>query len=288
MKHAGKACPVCGAMERELLFTQKNWSVYKCNACGLGVLDPRPSSEELTDLYRDSYFVGHYDAGLVPGTEAMRKRLSQESHRIRFLKPLKKTGRILDIGCGRGYFLLACREQGYDVQGFDISEDGAVYVRNTLGIPVQTGTLVGAFEDASFDVITMWHSLEHTPDPARYLEAAGRWLRPDGVLVIDVPNYTGTDARLQWQTWEHWDLPYHLLHFTPKALDTLLGSHGFSVVRRKNYHSDVIKDRLGKVPLLKLVARPIAKLFSGSSYAVVAKKIAQNTNSLNLEKRNTQ
>ncbi len=266
------ACPACGAIGRELLFTQKRWNVYKCSSCGLGVLDPRPSPDELAALYRASYFVSHYDEGLTPGTEAMQKRLSQELHRIRFFRSLKKAGRILDIGCGRGYFLLACRERGYDVQGFDISDDGAAYVKEVLGIPVRTGILEGAFEDASFDVITMWHSLEHTPDPAKYLEAAGRWLRPDGVLVIDVPNYTGTDARLKWEAWEHWDLPYHFLHFTPKSLDKLLGKHGFFVVRRKYYHSDVIKDHLRKIPLLGFIARPIAKLFSGSSYAVVAKK----------------
>lgn len=284
--HAKNACPVCGAMGREPLFAQKGWTVHKCSACGLGVLDPRPSPDELEALYRDAYFVGHYDEGLKPGTEAMRKRLSQESHRIRFFRALKKTGRVLDIGCGRGYFLLACREQGYEVQGFDISEDGAAYIRETLGISVRTGMPEEAFEDASFDVITMWHSLEHTTDPAKYLELAGRWLRPGGVLVVEVPNYAGTDARLQWDAWENWDLPYHILHFTPKSLDTLLGKHGFSIARRKSYHSSVIRERLRSIPLLGLAARPIAKLFSGSSYAVVAKKSNPATNNtLNSQQR---
>lgn len=275
MNCSKEPCPVCGALEREPLYVRQNWTVHKCSSCGLGILDPRPSPEELTALYQDAYFIGHYDEGLTPGTEAMRKRLLQEKHRIGFFRSLKKRGRILDIGCGRGYFLLACREQGYDVQGYDISEDGAAYVRETLGIPVRTGALENAFEDAAFDVITMWHSLEHTPNPAEYLEVAARWLRPDGVLVIDVPNYIGTDARLKWEAWEHWDLPYHLLHFTPQSLDMLLGKHGFSVVRRKSYHSDAVKDRLRKIPLLNLIARPISKLFSGSSYAVVAKKSGQ-------------
>lgn len=272
MNRAKEACPTCGTMERERLFNQKGWTVYKCSSCGLGFLDPRPSQEELTALYRDSYFVGHYDEGVLPGTEAMRKRLSQEQHRIKFIKPYKKQGRILDIGCGRGYFLMACRERGFDVQGFDVSEEGAAYVRKILGIPVKTGMLEEAFEDSSFDVITMWHSLEHTSDPAKYLECAGRWLRPGGVLVIDVPNYTGTDARMKWGAWEHWDLPYHLLHFTPKSLDTLLQRHGFFVIRRKTYHSEVVRAKLRKIPLLGLIARPLAKLFSGSSYAVVANK----------------
>ena len=272
MSRAKIACPVCGSMEREQLFSQKGWTVCKCSSCGLGMLDPRPTPDELAALYRDSYFIGHYDEGVVPGSEAMRKRLSQEGHRIKFFRSLKKEGRILDVGCGRGYFLMACRERGYEVQGFDVSEDGATYVRQTLGIPVQTGNLEGAFEDSSFDVITMWHSLEHTSEPAKYLALVARWLRPDGIVVIDVPNYTGTDARMKADTWEDWDLPYHLLHFTPKSLDMLLERHGFVVVRRKSYHSSVIKKRLSRIPLLGLFARPIAKLFSGPSYAIVAKK----------------
>jgi len=270
--NAKVSCPACGAVDREFLFSQKGWTVYKCSSCGLGVLDPKPSPEELAALYRDAYFVGHYDEGMSPGSDAMRKRLSQEGHRINFFRPFKKTGRILDIGCGRGYFLMACRERGFDVQGFDVSEDGAAYVRETLGIPVKTGMLETAFEDHSFDVITMWHSLEHTSEPAKYIELARRWLKPDGVLVIDVPNYTGTDASMKGDAWGDWDLPYHLLHFTPRSLDTLLQRHGFVVMRRKTYHSSVIREKLSNIPLLGLVARPLAKLFTGGSYAVVAKK----------------
>jgi 2-polyprenyl-3-methyl-5-hydroxy-6-metoxy-1,4-benzoquinol methylase len=277
MSRTEMPCPVCGSAERELLFSKQNWNVYKCDSCGLGILDPRPSDSELTALYQHSYFASHYDEGLVPGTAAMQKRLSQENHRIRFFSPLKKQGRVLDIGCGRGYFLLACRERGYDVRGYDVSEDGAAYIRDTLGIPVTTGKLEDAFEKGSFDVITMWHSLEHTPNPAKYLEAAGRWLRSDGVLVIEVPNYAGTDARLKGSAWEDWDLPFHLLHFTPKALELLLVNQGFSIVRRKSYHSSVIKDRLSNIPFIGLFARPVAKLFSGSGYAVVAIKSKPGT-----------
>lgn len=267
------SCLACGAMGREQLFSQKGWTVYKCNSCGLGMLDPMPSQKELDALYREAYFVGHYDEGMLPGSEAMRKRLSQEGHRIKFFRPFKPDGRVLDIGCGRGYFLMACRERGFEVQGFDVSEEGANYVRETLGIPVHTGMLEDAFAEGAFDVITMWHSLEHTSDPAKYLELAGRWLKPGGVLVIDVPNYTGTDARMKGDAWDDWDLPYHLLHFTPKSLDTLLQRYGFVVVRRKTYHSDVVREKLRNIPFFGFIARPLAKLFSGGSYAVVAKKI---------------
>ena len=171
MKQNGEPCILCGSCEKEQLFQQGEWTVYRCLQCGLGVLEPRPSQERLASLYRDSYFVTRYDEGAQPGTEAMRKRLSWETHRIRFFEPFLKTGRVLDIGSGRGYFLLACRERGYEVEGFDVSDDAAEYVRNTLDIPVTTGNIEDApFKEGSFDVVTIWHALEHMENPRAYLD----------------------------------------------------------------------------------------------------------------------
>jgi len=274
MEQAGEACLLCGTTKKALLIRQDDWKVYRCLQCGLGVLEPRPNEEELDSLYRNSYFVTRYDEGAAPGTEAMRKRLSWEAHRIRFFRPFMKSGRILDVGSGRGYFLLACREYGYEVEGFDVSEDAAEYVRNTLKIPVTTGKPSnGPYKDESFDVITMWHSLEHTENPRIYLDRAHRWLRPAGLLVVEVPNYLSTDALKYGKTWDGWSLPYHFFHFTPESLDELLSQHGFEVIRRKSYHSEWVRDRLRRIPVVNLFARIIAKLFSGTGYAVVARKV---------------
>lgn len=273
MEQAGEACLLCGATDKEPLHQQGEWKIYRCRKCGLGVLEPRPSAAELDSLYRNSYFVTRYDEGAAVGSEAMRKRLSWEAHRIRFFHPFLKNGRVLDIGSGRGYFLLACRERGYEVEGFDVSDDAAEYVRNTLKIPVTTGKIDDVpFKEGSFDVVTIWHALEHMENPRTYLEGARRWLRPGGLLVVDVPNYLSTDALRYGDAWDGWSLPYHFFHFTPESLDKLLAQHGFTVIRRKTYHSEWVKNRLRKIPVISLFARLIAKLFPGTSYAVVARK----------------
>lgn len=75
---------------------------------------------------------------------------------------------------------------------------------------------------------------------------------------MDVPNYEGTDARKTWQAWRDWSLPYHLYHFTPGALCSILVQYGFKVVRTKNYHSEYVKQRVGRIPGLKPVAGLIA------------------------------
>jgi SAM-dependent methyltransferase len=178
---------------------------------------------------------------------------------------------LLDIGCGYGYFLAASRSRGYEVCGLDLSEWAQRYARGKLGISVTLGSMQkGVFAARSFDIITMWHFLEHTPDPDLSLRQAGEWLKEGGILVVDVPNYEGTDARYLRQAWDGWCLPYHLWHFTRGSLITLLQSHGFRVVKYKDYHSEVIKKKLRAVLPLRPLARLIARLGSGSSVAVAA------------------
>jgi hypothetical protein len=84
----------------------------------------------------------------------------------------------------------------------------------------------------------LWLSLEHTADPDVYLQRAGTWLKDDGLLIVDVPNYEGHDARMNWQSWPHWDLPYHFYHFTKNSLLALLKKHSFEAIRKKDYLSE--------------------------------------------------
>ncbi len=278
MESAPVHCEACGGTERLPLVSIGAWRVVKCAACGLGILDPRPDAVERDALYREDYFAGHYDAGLAPGSAQFGGAIRREGHRVRFVRAAKRGGRLLDIGVGRGYFLYACRGAGFGAEGLDVSETAARFVRSTLGIPVSAAPLDDRlFSADSFDVVTMWHSLEHTGEPGRYVDAAREWLKPDGVLVVDVPNHEGTDARAKREAWEDWDLPYHLYHFTPRSLETLLARHGFRVTRSKSYHSQVVKARLKRIPILGLAARPIAKLYTGGSYAVVAEKAPPDT-----------
>jgi SAM-dependent methyltransferase len=273
LERAPDKCILCGGASRRLLITQDRWQVYRCASCGLGVLDPRPEAEELARLYAADYFLDQYDGGLKIGSPEMKKRIAQEDHRVRFFRGRKKRGHVLDIGCGMGYFLLACREAGYDVSGIDISEDSAGYVRNELAIPVRTGEIDRIdLAEGSVDIVTMWHFLEHAPDPRIYLEKARRWLKEDGLIVVDVPNYDSTDARKTWENWKGWQLPFHLYHFTPDTITALLARHGFSVIRKKDYLSEFVKEKLDAIPGIGLFSRPIAQLFSGHSVAVLARK----------------
>ena len=267
------ACIVCGGTKRSPLYNKNQWRLYKCDQCSLGVLDPQPSTEQLQNLYTKEYFESHYQENLLLNSAQLRHRLKQENHRIRFFRKFKKAGSILDIGCGRGYFLLACSRKAYCVQGTDISDAAAAHVRSEFGIPVCVGELKSIeLAKASFDVITMWHSLEHTADPNLYIRTAHEWLKSDGILVVDVPNYEGYDARKFWDKWEHWDLPFHFYHFTPGSIIFLLEKHGFKVIKKKKYLSEYVKMNLENRAIPSFLARIIARFYSGSSIAIVAIK----------------
>ena len=272
LERAPQSCILCSGEKRSILFQKGEWQVRVCDACGLGVLDPRPSAETLDRLYSQEYCEEHFVEGGEPGSAAFAKRISLEDHRIRFFRKFKKQGRVLDIGCGYGYFLAACREKGYQVHGLDFSEWAVRHARERLALDITVGPMDQVdLAEHSFDVVTMWHCLEHTPDPAAALMQIRRWLKADGLLVVDVPNRQGTDARKTWDDWVGWSLPYHLYHFTPGSLTQLLAQQGFTVIRSKNYHSESVKAALRPIPVLGLFARLVAKMYSGHSFAVVAK-----------------
>lgn len=274
MKKTTNNCILCGSSRRNFLYAEDQWKVYQCADCRLGVLDPRPDDHELAILYQQEYFQDQYKQELRIDSPEMKRRLDQEKQRLRFFRSFKKKGEVLDIGCGRGYFLLACRKKGYHVEGIDLSADVAAYVRRELNIPVHVGEIDNVtIPDASYDVITMWHSLEHTADPNVYLQKARRWLKDDGILVVDVPNYSGYDALKTWDHWLGWQLPYHLYHFTSDALTALLHKHGFAVIRHKHFLSEYVKQELEKFYIPSFIARIIARFYSGHSYAVVAGKM---------------
>jgi len=277
MEKAPELCILCGARDREALIKLGSWNVYKCSSCGLGFLDPRPSEEDMAELYNKEYCEEHFTAGGKLNSAEFKKRLSLETHRVQFFKKIKKEGKVLDVGCGYGYFLAACRTYGYDVHGLDISGWASQHATEKLGLSITFGLINTAeLPRQSFDIITMWHFLEHTPNPRKAILKAKDWLKNDGVLIIDVPNYEGTDARKNWKEWIGWDLPYHLYHFTPQTLKELLKICGFYVVKTKNYHSETVKVALKRIPVVNIFARLISKMYSGHSIAVVAKRRSLN------------
>ncbi|HLH40824.1 MAG TPA: class I SAM-dependent methyltransferase [Bryobacteraceae bacterium] len=155
----------------------------------------------------------------------------------RALAQSKEQGLILDVGCGGGLFLQMLRERCQrQVAGLDFSLDAAHVAWRRSGVPAVCATLSRApFASGGCAAITMFHVVEHLYDPASYLEAAHQLLRPEGRLILQVPNAACWQFLLFGERWNGIDVPRHLINFRLSDIETLLDHCGFEVVRTKHF-----------------------------------------------------
>ena len=230
------ACPACGASCSEVRVKRgvdTHHDFLRCPACGLLRRRAFPTSEEVQALYQEAYYAAATADRFQPPFEWLERRFRiWRARRLRRLLP-PPPARVLDVGCGRGVFLGGLRNAGYEVHGTQLSRTAAASIQARYGFEVFVGDLPDApWPAAYFDVITVWHVLEHMPDPARALDCLAGLLRPGGLLIVEVPNAGGWSARLFGWRWLHWDREHHLVHFTWPVLRDMLERRGFEVTRR--------------------------------------------------------
>lgn len=227
------------------------FSLVRCTHCQLALTNPRPVAESLGYFYPSNYTP--YDPsnsgslGWWPQlleTAALRTyygypkqpvslmtrllgRLALTKFRSRRKRhewfPYRQSGKLLDVGCGGGKFLERMRHFGWNVTGIDLAADVAQRVQQRTGIKIYSGTLPHAdLKPQSFDAVTMWHLLEHVPDPRGLLKCAADLLRPNGLLVIEVPNIASWSFAEFGSNWFGLELPRHLQHFDPQTLPAIL------------------------------------------------------------------
>jgi SAM-dependent methyltransferase len=222
------ACPACGGTTHSVdKFAERPIRLGRCGDCGLRwLLDP-PIGDELTALYA----TGFYEPAPARGGRLTRRLHGLNNalrlHELRGVSP----GRLLDVGCGKGRFLAAARDAGWEVLGVEFAPASAEAARAAYGIDVAVGDFLDLPLEGGFDVITMWHVLEHLPDPLAAVARAEELLAPGGRLVISVPNIESLQARLGGERWFHLDLPRHLMHFSPRSLSALVDRTGLRVER---------------------------------------------------------
>lgn len=269
-------CYICGSEESFLHFQHDRWGVVTCRDCGHALTTPVPSDEELGSLYNSKYFDSHYAPLAFAGAE-FRKKIKDESGKLKkFVLPHKNGGELLDIGCGRGYFLKASAKN-FHPTGFDVSAENADFIRESLQVDMEVNSWdLVAFEKQKFDVITLWHSLEHFKDPRSSLHKAMAWLKDDGVVVVNVPMHDCVDSFLMKKDWPNWDVPFHLHHFSKDSLHRLLAQLDLEIIEEETFHSEVIKEVLAEKLFFRFFARNIAKCFDGGHIAVVCRKSVGN------------
>ncbi len=227
-----RACPACGGElqpwrsvpSSEPALGERRFELWRCPGCGTAVT--RGGSDAAL------YEAGAYQPGqprlYTPARPVLGLFDRQRLALVRSL--LAPPARLIDVGAGRGRFVLAASAAGYQSLGIEPSARGADAAA-AAGAPVSRASIESAqLAPGSFDVATLWHVLEHLDDPGAALSAIGTWLRPGGALVAGVPNLDSLQARIGGARWYHLDVPRHRVHFTARGVTALLGRHGFEVM----------------------------------------------------------
>lgn len=258
------SCRRCDADDPVPVFRGRDWllglpgefEVVRCRRCGFLYTNPQPDETTLAVHYPTRYHAqprpsaasGRLRSWLHSGVVAARGypvagagivrralgRLAGRLLRQRFLwlPTFVPSGTLVDVGCGTGAYLAKMRELGWSVIGVEPSADAALVARNELGLDVRTGTLEEAeLCEGCADVVVMRMVLEHVRDPRRTLTEVRRVLKPGGRLLLSVPNAGSLERRLFGRHWFAWELPRHLVHFTPASLKGLLCDAGLGPVR---------------------------------------------------------
>ena len=238
-----KACPGCGQPDIYKVLVAKDYTVshelfeiWHCNNCTLRFTQNAPEQNDISGYYQSENYISHSDTnkGLVNKLyHVIRKRtVIQKKHLIEKISG-KKNGSLLDVGAGTGSFLSVMKDAGWAVTGVEPDASARAKAKELYDIQLTDAHDFFLFAEKSFDVITLWHVIEHVHELHKYVKHLKGLLKPGGKLFIAVPNYTSFDAKFYGQYWAAYDVPRHLYHFSPVAMEKLLGMYEMKIIALK-------------------------------------------------------
>lgn len=238
-------CPVCGSNESYDLFScvdyvasHESFAIQECRSCSLKYTNPRPAENEIGRYYQSDRYISH--SGSQKANLGLTYKLYDivRNYTIRWklkvLKQYHQGGRLLDLGCGLGYFLNGVKKDGiFNADGADVSDEAIQFVKETFGYPVMQESELKNVANDSYELITQWHVLEHVHRLQERMQELKRILAPNGTMFLAVPNSASFDAGKYEKYWDGYDVPRHLYHFTPKSFIHLMEANGFKVVEQR-------------------------------------------------------
>ncbi len=253
-------CLICQSDNLKKLSKYSDNYLIKCNSCGLIFCEPIPTHQELNEYYKTYAYENNYYS---PITKQRYIEL------LNSFEPYRKTNRILDVGCGNGFFLEVAREKGWEVFGTEYSEK-AIELLKDKNITSFKGELnPNDFDNAYFDIVTSFEVIEHINNPHEEIVKFNYLLRKGGVLYITTPNFNSISRNLLKEKWNIINFPEHLTYYTVKTLSNLLNKNdfkkifikttGFSISRykqskllnvkvdiKKNNSDEILREKMNK------------------------------------------
>lgn len=226
-------CPVCGKSDlknflvvQDKSVTQESFVIVQCENCGFKFTNPRPDETSIGKYYESEDYISHSDTnkGILSKAYKIVRSIAIKDKVELINRVASQKGNILDYGCGTGYFLAACQKDGWQVEGFEPNSTANNLAAEILGKEVENKTLE-EFNNDQFDVITLWHVLEHIHTLNETFQKLYRLLKPNGAFIIAVPNSDSLDAKKYGENWAAYDVPRHLYHFNQATMKRFLKKH---------------------------------------------------------------
>jgi len=235
-----KNCQICNSLIFNTLIECKDhtvsgeiFKIVQCNGCSFAFTNPIPDEDEILKYYKSENYISHSDTkkGLMNMAYHQVRKITLKE-KLNLINELSRKGTLLDIGCGTGYFLNTCRENGWVIEGTEPDPDARKIAEAQTKSQISE-SIFSKTNDASYDIITMWHVLEHVHKLNENMERVTRLLKKDGKLIIAVPNCKSYDAQVYKEHWAAYDVPRHLYHFTANTMDKFLQKHNFRIIKKE-------------------------------------------------------
>ncbi|MCC6429069.1 MAG: class I SAM-dependent methyltransferase [Phycisphaerales bacterium] len=244
-----RPCPICESGS-EPCYVSGHFRLFRCVKCRTAYVDPVPTDEFLTEYYSTYHMTG--EAG---GTyDDVESRMQADfPAKIGLVKHHLggKPGRLMDVGCGKGYFVKAAKDAGLDAEGCDLSDSGVKYAIEKLGVKAHAGH-IGALKQqlglGSYGVATFWATIEHLPDPIGLMRDVHDILKPGGLFLLDTGIGDDWLDRLVPGNVQWYDPPQHLFVFSGPGLAKAVEKAGFRVL-----HHDLCFERSASRKLIRNV-----------------------------------
>lgn len=232
-------CPICSSSQFSPFMSCidhtvscETFQIVQCDSCGFKFTNPRPEETELGRYYKSEDYVSHSNSnkGFINSTyQSVRKYTLLK--KLQLISKYFKTGDILDIGCGTGEFLNTCKLAKWKTLGIEPDSGARQMAIKNFGLDVRGEEELNNLPSDSFDIISMWHVLEHVPRLNQRIEELRRLIKPNGIIIIAVPNCNSSDAHIYKEHWAAYDVPRHLYHFTPSDIERLFRKHSLNVFK---------------------------------------------------------
>lgn len=234
-------CPICnGATFLPFLrcndhtVSRETFTIVSCSTCDFNFTNPRPYSTDLGKYYQSEDYISHSNSN--KGFINTVYKLIRNYTIIKKVQLINRCNNnisknILDVGSGTGEFLNGCKSAGWNVTGVEPSKSAALMAKENFNLSILDEEEIDNLEPNCFDIITMWHVLEHVPNLNQRVIELKKLLKVNGTIIIAVPNNSSYDAKFYKEYWGGYDVPRHLYHFKPHDIRLLCKNNNLKLVR---------------------------------------------------------